>query len=267
MTGQQSILQQLVKTKGFKLITFGWIGFITENVLLSHNREYIINEYGSNNYHTTYNILSSISCGSIAIGYFVYGRGKGPKIAEFRSNLSRLTGFIFQSIGIIGFSQLIPELRSPIAFEKNAFQASDNQNTSTAPIDTNIVFKCPMNFKPKEIPDGTIYGIDRVTRHPNLYSLGFVCLGQALHCLYLTEIIMFGFPFIFAVIGSQHIDYRYRRGWGGILSKEKESFTSNFPFVALFEGRQSWEALRQELKWSNAMVSILIALRFAKLRR
>ena len=31
----------LIKDKGVKYITFGWLGFIAENIVVSHNREYI----------------------------------------------------------------------------------------------------------------------------------------------------------------------------------------------------------------------------------
>ena len=36
----------ILKDKGVKYITFGWIGFISENLIISHNREYIINHLG-----------------------------------------------------------------------------------------------------------------------------------------------------------------------------------------------------------------------------
>jgi len=35
----------------------------SENVLLSHNREYLIKEFGESTYHNTYNTLSTLATG------------------------------------------------------------------------------------------------------------------------------------------------------------------------------------------------------------
>jgi len=35
----------------------------SENVLLSHNREYLIKEFGESTYHSTYNTLSTLATG------------------------------------------------------------------------------------------------------------------------------------------------------------------------------------------------------------
>lgn len=70
------------------------------------------------------------------------------------------------------------------------------------------------------MPIDGIYGMDRVSRHSNLWSMAFISLGFALRSIYLTEIIMFSFPMIFALIGGSHQDYRYRRNEGGYLPKE-----------------------------------------------
>jgi len=77
------------------------------------------------------------------------------------------------------------------------------------------------------------------------------------------EIICYTFPAIFAVIGTSHQDYRYRRGSGGTLTPEREAVTSNVPFVALVAGKQSWSKLADEIKWSNAGVAALIGLGLA----
>jgi uncharacterized membrane protein len=73
------------------------------------------------------------------------------------------------------------------------------------------------------------------------------------------EIVFHSFPVIFALIGGAHQDYRYRRGWGGSLSPEKDAVTSNVPFLALVTGKQSWSALRDEVKWTNAGLAALAA--------
>ena len=72
---------QYMSNKGVKFITFGWIGFIAENVIISHNREQIINFLGNEKlYKQLYSGLSTVAVSSIAYGYFKYCRNNGPTI-------------------------------------------------------------------------------------------------------------------------------------------------------------------------------------------
>jgi uncharacterized membrane protein len=119
--------------------------------------------------------------------------------------------------------------------------------------------RCPMDFRPKDIPANGIYGMDRISRHPTFWSLGILCLGQASMATYVPEIIMFTYPILFASIGGWHQDQRYLRGSGGHLSKENYSITSNVPFIALATGKQSWSDLAKEIKWSNACFSLFLS--------
>lgn len=84
--------------------------------------------------------------------------------------------------------------------------------------------------------------------------------------MYLPHAVMFSFPILFTYIGTSHQDYRHRRNNGGRLSPATEAVTSNLPFQALLEGRQSWRALGEEVKWTNACVAGLAAVGLA-LRR
>lgn len=59
-------------------IGLGWSAFVFENLVLSHNRTFIIENYTEKYYHLTYNILSSTACLSIGYGYMFHGRKKGP---------------------------------------------------------------------------------------------------------------------------------------------------------------------------------------------
>jgi hypothetical protein len=65
------------------------------------------------------------------------------------------------------------------------------------------------------------------------------------------------------------MDSRHRRGMGGVLTKEVESSTSSVPFVALLFGKQSWQQLHSEMKWTNAGLAVgaagLLALRRRRL--
>jgi uncharacterized membrane protein len=93
-----------------------------------------------------------------------------------------------------------------------------------------------------------------------LFSYGLFSLSFALSSPYLSHLIMFGYPIVFSVLGGAHQDYRYRRGLGGQLTKEKDHKTSLIPFVALFQGKQSWKDLGEELKWLNASVGVIVSL-------
>lgn len=80
--------------------------------------------------------------------------------------------------------------------------------------------------------------------------------------VFISEIVMFTFPLIFALIGTEHQDMRYRRGSGGTLSAEKEKQTSNIPFGAVLRGSQKLNDVFDEMKWSNALIASLAGLLF-----
>lgn len=125
----------------------------------------------------------------------------------------------------------------------------------------------PIDFKAADDTDPN-GGVRRVTRHPLFWSLGFIGLGAAVATRYARRVVMFTMPAVFCVIGCSHQDSRYRRGMGGTLTPETERATSNLPFVALLEGRQSWSALYDELmrKDTNVYLGIFSALLLALLR-
>ena len=60
--------------KGVRWISIGWTSFIAENVVISHNREYLIEKLGESNYRYLYSGLSTMACGSIAYGYLKHGK-------------------------------------------------------------------------------------------------------------------------------------------------------------------------------------------------
>jgi hypothetical protein len=68
---------------GVRWITFGWTAFLTENVVLSDNRDWVIDRIGAERYHQLYNTLSLLANASLAFGYFRYGRRAGPTVANF----------------------------------------------------------------------------------------------------------------------------------------------------------------------------------------
>lgn len=275
-------LNLILKSRGVKWIGLGWTGFIVENLVLSQYREQIIGEYGDKVYHNVYNTLSTLACGSIGYGYFKHGKGCGPALRNPRGKVAMALGFAVQTIGLVGLSQLAPKLQMPVELAGEPVSPSPSSasslpaiptSSSPAPTTTSppsaagqaagnskIRIRCPMDFKPKDVPEGSIFGLERVSRHATFWSFGLVCLGQALFTPLIPEIVFFTFPVVFAVIGGSHQDYRHRRGSGGYLSPERDRVTSNIPFLALVTGKQSWSELSKETKWSNAGVASLLSI-------
>lgn len=276
---------------GVRFIAAGWLGFITENLVLSENRTYIIENFGEETYHGFYNTLSSVACVSIAYGYFRHGRAQGPVLWSFpHTALGKLGATTCTGMGLVGFSQLAPKLQIPVALNMGgSSEAASTASPSSAPLvssptssspskiaidvtSAKPVFqaRCPIDFSAKLGGENEVYGIDRVTRHGALYSLGFLGLGGALASVYVTEVITFGGFALFSLMGTHHIDTRHRRGMGGMLTKEREDLTSNLPFVALLMGRQSWSRLWEETKGVNACLALgltsMIALRRGQVR-
>lgn len=285
---------------GVRFVAAGWLGFITENLVLSENRTYIIETFGEETYHGLYNTLSSVACVSIAYGYFRHGRGQGPVLWSFpHTALGKLGATTCTGVGLVGFSQLAPKLQIPVALNIGGSSEaastpspssapsslvsppptpstpSTNENSEIAAVDVSSakpVFqaRCPIDFSARRGSENEVYGIDRVTRHGALYSLGFLGLGGALATVYATEMITFGGFALFSLLGTHHIDDRHRRGMGGTLTKEREDLTSNLPFLALLTGRQSWSGLWDETKGVNACLALgltsIIAFRRGQVR-
>lgn len=143
---------------------------------------------------------------------------------------------MFQALGLVGFSQLLPKLQVPVTLTRQgpvgvelvATTPHTTPPATTAPsasvshalhaaVDTTAAVsgwrptaRCPMDFAPKDVPADGVYGLKRVTRHPTFWSLGFLGLGTALGSPFAPEVVMFAFPALFAAVGGSHQDYRYR---------------------------------------------------------
>ena len=226
-------------SKCVKWILAGWTGFVCENLVLSENRTYIIDHIGDARYHTMYNTLSTIACGSVAFGYMRYGPGR---ILNNTGIVRSAVALTTASLGAIGLSQLLPTFQIPIG--------------------GNGSMRCPFDFHSgKNTPDDG--GLVRVTRHPMLYSLGMFGLGVGLMSPYAGRLALFSGPLLVALVGTHHQDYRYRRGIGGSLTVERDARTSNIPFYALLTGRQQWGKLVEEIKLPNCGVAMsIVALLF-----
>ncbi|KAJ3260324.1 CAAX prenyl protease [Boothiomyces macroporosus] len=242
-----------------KLILFGWVGFISENLILSHNRKEIIESIGDDNYHRIYNSLSTVACGSIAYGFLKY-RNNGPLFSQYyprlhsamSSKLMRIPSIALRIIGLVGFSQLFPKLQTPVAY---AVVQTDKVPSPK------IVARCPMDFNFDKNADA-ISGWKRVTRHPALMSLGLFSFSFALTTPFVSSAIMFAMPLAFAFIGGAHQDYRFKRGDKGDYDEQFYKDTSLAPFQSLLCGSQKWGDLYKDMKGLNATLAVLLALIF-----
>lgn len=244
--------------------------------ILSENRSWIIERYGDQMYHGVYSLLSTAATGSILWGYFKHGRGRGPKIWNAGTPSMRAASLLLQTAGLVGMSQMAPKFQIPYGAVKARGTSS---NSSSAAADNNVAVpsdstggqtdqaaaqgftfgvRCPFDFS-KPNPDDGMQGMQRVSRHYSLWSMGVAGLGLALGTPFAPEVAMFTLPLVFAAVGSTHQDSRFRRGMGGELSPEMEAESSNLPFLALLQGRQSWAKLGQEVKWSNAMAAMALS--------
>ena len=267
-------------------IAGGWGLFLGENIILSENREWLIQRYGDENYHLGYNTLSSFACGSILYGFFKH-RGTGPRWAFAKGApparcccrcclAMSWPGRFFAAVpaaasrcdrvgawqqGGAGHSVSTPKQDSVVLGLAPRSQKSADHTPASSGGGNNIRFKarCPMDFRAKrDVKDGDVYGVERVSRHANLWSLASLGVGTALLTPFVVESFFFAGPLALASVGTWHQDSRFRRGLGGTLTPDMESKTSNIPFAALLMGRQDWGKLWNEFKGLNALVPALV---------
>lgn len=194
---------------------------------------------------------------------------------------AQLTSLTLQSFGLVGASQFIPKIQMPVTYgdspaQQPAPRPLPQHETVPPPSaaaaagsggEGRFRAQCPMDFSPVDVPADGVCGVKRVTRHGMFWSMGMFGLGAAVGTPYATVAAMGAFPALFAAVGGLHQDSRYRRGMGGSLPKDLDEKTSSLPFVALLTGVQSWGALADELKWSNAAAAVAVALLLAARRR
>ncbi len=158
-------------TKLIRWAVGGWTFFIVENAVLSENRTWLIQRYGDDNYHTIYGTLSTIASISIGYAYYKIRRNTTPKYSRRVPFISGIGSWIFLSLGLIMTSQVAPKLQIPVSISSS--------KTSGA---TQFEVRCPFDFSDKHNNNNTSYltGLERITRHPGLWSFGFVGIGQSI---------------------------------------------------------------------------------------
>ena len=178
--------------------------------------------------------------------------------------------FIFHTLGLGMLSQIPPKLQMPILYEPTTTNINNNNNRNTgltvqdsneegtdgsiqrnssaekdAPVSKKWKVRCPFDFTDtrsatawkNDLNDDDnhgipIVGIDRISRHPGLWSMGLIGLGQACLNPSMAHRAWLSMPIFVAAIGGWHTDSRYRRGMGGNLNAQLDQQTSNIPFAA-----------------------------------
>lgn len=297
-------------TTPIKWAVGSWSFFIAENVILSENRTFIINDilHGNDDYyHYIYGLCSTTAVGSIIYAYF-------RKIQPFSSNLknknlllwdaaatnanraaslvplqSRLLSFVTLSVGLGFISQTIPKFQIPLEYtgggsgiggemSSNSQQDShgvsvDAQNNATKSSKWKV--RCPFDFTDSKSEQNSsnapvtindIHGMDRISRHPGLWSFGLIGLGSSFLSPCIPTRIYLTMPLVMALIGGHHNDSRFRRNIGGSLSKDMDEITSNVPFWALISGKQGSDRIKllsefckEEVKGLNLVLSMGVA--------
>jgi uncharacterized membrane protein len=266
---------QALSHKGVRLIAGGWTFFIAENLVLSENRDMLVDSLGESGYRSVYGTLSTLACGSIAVGYFRFGRGQGPSLWYPFGAASQTAAFLVQTAGLVGFSQLMPPLQVPVTLTQTddappyvhppvGSEAAESTKSLAVPL--GLKARCPIDFDHSRRKEGKdVSGMKRITRHPMLWSMAFCGLGSALGASLATEVCFGVFPTAMAMIGGAHQDIRHRRS--GDLTEERDASTSLIPFAALLTGNQSWSELGDEMAWSNAGLATAIGAVLAIRRR
>eukprot|EP00927_Polykrikos_kofoidii_P013327 TRINITY_DN15801_c0_g3_i1.p1 TRINITY_DN15801_c0_g3~~TRINITY_DN15801_c0_g3_i1.p1 ORF type:complete len:464 (-),score=87.02 TRINITY_DN15801_c0_g3_i1:63-1454(-) len=132
---------------------------------------------------------------------------------------------------------------------------SPHSNDSVA--DATLVTSSQPVTAVKPLQSELVYGAERVTRHVVFWSLGFIGLGAALTSRHSGCAALYLGPAAVAALGGSHQDHRHRVS--GKLTPEKDAVTSGLPFGALLTGKQSWQALRDELDTPNAFGACILA--------
>jgi hypothetical protein len=259
-----------------RLAVGGWSLFIAENVLLSHNRTFVIEllDNQEEHYHYVYGTCSTVATLLIAYGYKSV-RNQAPFFPSAGTPTRRALALGLQAAGLVGLSQMAPKLQVPVALappSPSPASPASPSSPSPAPAPANPVWqvRCPFDFTPSK--DDSVQGMARISRHSSLWSFASLSLGSAFAAASIPQALCLSGPLAVALIGGAHQDYRFRRGVGGNLPPDLDKQTSNVPFAAMLLGNQkegvlgSFVGLADEIKWLNAGVAATVALGLAARR-
>ncbi|KAL7467254.1 hypothetical protein ACHAXS_007497 [Conticribra weissflogii] len=253
----------------------GWTFFILENFILSENRTFLISQVGDDGYHIAYGTLSTAAMSSVFYGYFKKVKNASPllwKIGGPAPLPAKMGSFVCLSLGLGMASQVPPKLQIPVHYDGGELVSSskidnslDKPTVTPSRTEGGWKVRCPFDFtdnhSKQQEATGDVHGLDRVSRHPGLWSFGLLGLGNALLVPSVPQRAWLAMPAMVAIVGGAHTDSRFRRGMGGELPVEYDRVTSNVPFVAMFSGAQGnvLEVLRDfgsEVKLLNAAIAV-----------
>jgi uncharacterized membrane protein len=258
----------------------GWTFFIFENTILSENRTALIHHLGDDGYHMCYGTLSTLAMGSVGWGYRQV-RGAAPLLFQGAVPTgAKVMAFGCLSLGLGMVSQMPPKLQIPVEYYSSQSQSAagvqsnsteqENTLTSANQSTTNNSkggwkVRCPFDFTDNKNPDpNSVHGLERITRHPGLWSFGLIGLGNAFLVPSLPQKVWLSMPLLVALIGGAHTDSRFRRGMGGQLSREYDEITSNVPLLAILTRKQgnvinALQEAAEEVKPLNAAIAVGVA--------
>mmetsp|Transcript_15383 Transcript_15383/g.26267 ORF Transcript_15383/g.26267 Transcript_15383/m.26267 type:complete len:286 (-) Transcript_15383:1017-1874(-) len=254
----------------------GWAFFIAENFILSENRTYLIENFGDDAYHYAYGTLSTAAMSSVVYGYFRKVKDAPPLLFKGPVPLgAKVASFMCLSLGLGMASQIPPKIQIPVEFVTNN-SADENNTIATSAAAEAVVgpappteegggggwkVRCPFDFTDNKDTNSPVHGLERISRHPGLWSFGLLGLGSAFLVPSLPQRVWLAMPSMVALIGGAHTDSRFRRGMGGELSEEYDKVTSNVPLLAMLSGAQGnvidvLNDFSSEIKPLNAAVAV-----------
>jgi len=237
----------------------GWTFFVVENAVLSENRTWLIDRLGDDNYHIVYGTFSTIATASIGVAYHRITRKSPPlplSLRRWNGNgngngnalpplAAGLGAWACTSLGLVMVSQVAPSFQVPVSVSSQS----------------KLQVRCPFDFADKRLEISNpfeVRGLERISRHPGLWSFGLIGIGQSLLAPTIPLQLWWLGPSLVAWLGGSHTDSRFRRGMGGVLHPEYDCQTSNIPFLAMITGKQpdAWVGLSKEIKPLNAGLAL-----------
>eukprot|EP00980_Cylindrotheca_fusiformis_P025059 scaffold12982_cov129-Cylindrotheca_fusiformis.AAC.7 len=203
---------------------------------------------GDVNYHYIYGTFSTAATASIGYGFYKLQKAiVPPNLIVWNKKPpvpSALGAWAFMTLGVFLASQTLPKFQVPVTIVDSK----------------KVQVRCPFDFTGKKTSENIeVYGTERITRHPGLWSLGCIGVGQSFVATSVPLRLWWLGPSFVAWLGGAHADSRFRRGLGGTMDPFFDSQTSNLPFWAVVSGKQgngSVEALLKETKELNAAAAI-----------
>ena len=154
---------------------------MVENGVLSENRTWLIDSMGDDNYHAFYGTFSTIATVSIGYAYYKITRKMPPIPPQLRRwkakasppIIAGIGSWMCMSVGLVMASQVAPTFQVPVSFSEGP----------AGNVKMNLQVRCPFDFNDKRLESNDPYGargLERISRHPGLWSFGLMGMSQSL---------------------------------------------------------------------------------------